>query len=320
MSRESVLVTGGAGFIGRAVVARALRTGHQVTVLDNLCAGRLKNLEAFADNITFVEADVLDQDAVRSVMERAGPSLVFHLAAHHYIPFCDANPRETLQVNVEGTYAVLSEAARQGVRTAVVASSGAFYPSTEEQLNEELRPAPVDVYGLSKQMTEEVASFIASTTDMRCVAPRLFNTYGPYETNPHLVPHIIESLHEGDHVELGNVHTKRDYIYVEDVADLLYACAERASDPYTVVNVGTGEEHSAADIVATLEALLGRSIDLSVSASRVRNVDKLHQRADATKLRRLTGSHPRHDLRDGLAELLRHEGLLPAERGTQPAS
>jgi UDP-glucose 4-epimerase len=207
---------------------------------------------------------------------------------------------------------VLSAATEAGARRAIVASSGAFYPSLEDLLSEDLEPAAVDVYGLSKQLTENVTQFIATTTGMTCVAARLFNTYGPYETNPHLIPHIMESLQDGPEVQLGNIHTRRDYIYVDDVAELLYLAVTSAEDRYTVVNVGTGDEYSAEEIVQTIGRLLGTEIKINVDESRVRAVDKMHQRADTKRLQALTGTAARHSLEEGLRKLLQHEQIAIA--------
>jgi UDP-glucose 4-epimerase len=269
----------------------------------------MENLAPFLDRIEFFKADILEKDSVEAVLAKVQPSIVFHMAAHHFIPFCDQHPRETLRVNVEGTHLVLSGAARHGARVAVVASSGSLYPSSDNVLSEELEAAPVDIYGLSKSMAEQVASLIAATTGLSCVAARLFNTYGPHETNPHIIPHIVESLRRGSVVELGNIRTKRDYIYVDDVAALLYRCAKSCTDRYTAVNVGTGTEYSAEEIIQTARQLLGRDITINIDASRVRAVDKLHQRADTRRLEALTGMRPAHSLIEGLRMLLVHEGL-----------
>jgi UDP-glucose 4-epimerase len=309
MTEKRVLITGGAGFIGRALVSNCLKNGDQVTVVDNLCTGKAEHLAPFAGEIDFHEVDILDEARLRQVMSNARPEIVFHLAAHHYIPFCNEHPNETLRVNVEGTHVVLNEAAQQGAALAVVASTGALYPSRDTTLEEEISPEPQDIYGVSKHMAEQIARFIAGRSDMRCVTARLFNTYGPYETNPHLIPHIVESLHHAPELELGNILTKRDYIYVEDVAELLDLLARSAKNDYTVVNVGTGCEYSAEEIVRTIEELLGSTIEIRVDPSRLRPVDKLHQRADTRRLEALTGATARHTLRDGLHELILHEGL-----------
>lgn len=313
MTRKQAFITGGAGFIGRWLVDRCLQAEYDVTVYDNFCAGTLDNLADFADQITLHDADILDRKALTTAMDAAKPSIVFHLAAHHFIPFCDAHPDETMRVNVEGTYNVLEAAEKAGTKTAVVASSGAIYPSVDELISENLTAAPVDVYGLSKLLTEGVCEHVARTTDLQVVSARLFNTYGAYETNPHLIPHIMESLHEGSVVPLGNIHTKRDYIYVEDVAHLLLALGEAdlSDQPsgYVATNVGTGIEYSAEEIIETLRDLTGTPIEIKQRANRARAVDKLHQRADTTRLMTLTGTSARHDLRQGLSKLLAHEQL-----------
>ncbi len=313
MPQNNAFITGGAGFIGRWLVARCLQAGYDVTVYDNFCAGSRDNLAEFADQITIVDADIMDRDALAAAMASAQPSVVFHLAAHHFIPFCDAHPDETLRVNVDGTYNVLEAAANADVQTAVVASSGAIYPSVDELISEDLAPAPVDVYGLSKLLTEDVCEHLARTTDLQVVAARLFNTYGAFETNPHLIPHIMESLQDGPVVPLGNIHTKRDYIYVEDMADLLLALSEADltdyENGYAVTNVGTGTEYSAEEIIETLRDLTGMPIEIKQRDDRTRSVDKLHQRADTTRLMTLAGTSASHSLREGLSKLLAHEQL-----------
>jgi UDP-glucose 4-epimerase len=314
MPSKRAFITGGAGFIGRWIVDRCLRSEVAVTVYDNFCAGPRENLAAFADRITIVEGDILDRETLAAAVADAAPNLLFHMAAHHFIPFCDAHPDETLRVNVEGTYAVLDVAAQAGVDTAVVASSGAIYPSVDELISEDLPSAPVDVYGLSKLLTENVCEHVARTTDLQIVAARLFNTYGPFETNPHLIPHIMESLQDGPVVPLGNIHTKRDYIYVEDIARLLFAAGtadlSRYPNGYAVTNVGTGVEYSAEEIIETLRELTGSAIEIKQRSNRTRAVDKLHQRADTARLMALTGTSAQYSLREGLSKLLEHEGLL----------
>lgn len=308
---ETVLITGGAGFIGRAVVARSLAQGWRPIVYDNFAVGRRENLREFGDRAHVVEADILDGASLRRVLREFRPTRVFHLAAHHFIPFCNAHPQETMRVNVEGTFALLDAAAAEGsVQTAVIASSGVIYPSREGLLHEDDAPLAIDVYGLSKLMCEHLADYFAKTTPVRCIAARLFNTYGPYETNPHLLPHIMECLHRGSVVPLGNMHTKRDYIYVEDVADMLVRLSGVTDARRATCNVGTGQEYSARQIMDMLSELLGRPIQVEVASDRVRASDKLHQRADTARLKAMAGALPRYSLKEGLRQLLRHEGLL----------
>jgi len=309
MNKENVLITGGAGFIGRAIVAKCLEQGHKVTVVDNLSAGRMENISAFLPEISFHQQDILNRSSLEAIFNQTKPGIIFHMAALHYIPYCNAHPDQTLRTNVEGTFNVLEKCVAHNARVAVIASSGAFYPSLDTPLNEETEALPVDVYGLSKLITEQTAKFHASTSSLKCVAARLFNTYGPYETNPHLIPVILESLSKGDDILLGNIHTKRDYIFVEDVAEILYRSAFIDHESFMAINVGTGDEHSAQDIVEMIGELLDRAIHIDIDSARIRLVDKQHQMADTRKLRLKTGLQAKHSLRKGLQKLLVHENF-----------
>jgi UDP-glucose 4-epimerase len=311
MGDKRILITGGAGFIGRAVVELCLAEGFCVAVYDNLSFGRQSNLTPFRKDIVFFENDTRDDQALDQALGSFKPECLVHLAAMHFIPYCNDHPQETLDVNVGGTFAVLRACVRWGVESIVFASTGALYASETHPLNEiHDQPVPSDVYGLSKLLGEQICAFFASTTDLQCRVARLCNTYGPYETNPHLIPHIIESLRAGPSVELGNVDTKRDYIYVEDVAKILMRYSQIDDLKHFTMNVGTGTEYSAQEIVECLAGLIGKPIEIVTSPDRVRKVDKLHQIADITTLVNLVGYLPQHTLQDGLKKLLVHEGLL----------
>ena len=309
MDYQTVFITGGAGFIGRYLVARCVEEGLKVVVYDNLCSGSLENIEPFMDKIRFYKADILDYQRIKTAMQETKPDAVFHLAAHHYIPFCNNHPLETIRVNVEGTLSVLNAAALNNVDVTIVVSSGAIYPSLEIPLHEDLTPEPKDIYGVSKLLSEKIARFVSSTSSLRCIIVRLFNTYGPFEKTPHLIPTIIEGLKRGEVIELGNLHTKRDYIYVEDVADALLKLL-KIKDKYVVVNIGTGFEYSAIEIVNILQELIGKSIEVVSVPWRQRAIDKLHQIADLKKIFALTGWRPRYSLKEGLKKYLESEGLL----------
>jgi UDP-glucose 4-epimerase len=306
---KRVLITGGAGFIGRWAVKQALEIGAEATVLDNFLVGPKSNLDGIAGHFRLAEGDMTDREFVARAMKEAKPEIVIHLAAHHFIPFCNANPEETMRVNGEGTMAVLRAAHAAGAHTALVASSGVLYPPTKEPLSEDGPTEVTDVYGLSKKLTEDIATFFETTTEMNCPIARLFNTYGPYETNAHLIPHIMESIHRGNEIPLGNLDPKRDYIYVEDTARFVLALSG-LTDKGVLCNVGTGEEYSVREVMERISSILGRELEINVDQSRVRQTDKLHQRADMRKLIALTGEESPIGLNAGLTALLKHEKLI----------
>jgi UDP-glucose 4-epimerase len=119
----------------------------------------------------------------------------------------------------------------------------------------------------------------------------------------------MESLRSGPEIDLGNIYTKRDYIFVKDTAASIYGLAMVESEDYVVANVGTGIEYSAEDIVRVIEQIVGHEIKIHVDESRLRPVDKPHQMADISRLVAATGRKPEYDLKKGLEELVAFEKI-----------
>jgi UDP-glucose 4-epimerase len=309
--KDGILITGGAGFIGRALIQVAINHGSRVAVYDNLSFGRRSNLDSFWNEIAFFEEDIRDEAAFGRACQSFNPDRIIHLAALHFIPYCNANPGETLDVNVKGTHTVLNVCAKLSIETVVFASTGALYSSSEHPLREsEDKPLPVDIYGLSKLLGESICSYFISNTRLDCRIARFFNTYGPYETNPHLIPHLVQSLKRSPRIELGNIRTKRDYIYVEDLANILFRYATMEPQQNMIMNIGTGSEYSALEIVQQLQRLLGISIDVVLDPNRTRAIDKEHQISNTSRMLELTEYSPKHGIVEGLRKLLVHEEML----------
>lgn len=307
---HSVLITGGAGFIGRWLAKRCIEAGHTVCIVDNLSVGALENLMDLEGRFEFVQTDLSDTERIAQRLQRHHVQTVYHLAALHYIPYCEANPRETFEVNVLGTLSVLEAMRVAGVQRVVFASTGALYPPLDAPLTEETPLVAQDIYGLTKLHGETTLAYYQTRYGIQPTIVRLFNTYGPYETNPHLLPHIINTLKQGAReLTLGNLHPKRDYIYVEDVAEGFYRLGSR-TDALGVFNLGTGVEYSVQEAVDILGELVGEPLRVIQDPARMRPVDKPHQRADVSQLEATLGWKPTVSLREGLTRWLRHEGLL----------
>lgn len=306
MSR--ILITGGAGFIGRWLAVQAARAGCGVVIIDDLWVGRREHLQGI-EGITLVEGDIRDKTLVTAVLQENRIELVYHLAAIHYIPYCEQNPTEAFSINVGGTLSVLEAMRAAQVQRMVFASTGALYPPIEEPLTEDTPVQAHDIYGLTKLHAEQIIHYYHQRHAIEATIARLFNTYGPYETNPHLLPHVIQTLKSGETtIRLGNLHPKRDYVYVEDVAEALYRLAQ-LDEAYETYNIGTGTEYSVAEVVQLLSNVLERPIEIVQDPERVRPVDKMHQRACIEKIRNRLGWVPQTSLREGLTRWLVWEGV-----------
>lgn len=303
-----VLVTGGAGFLGSALVARLTEVGHRVVVYDNLERGRRAYLGP-AGAVELVQGDVRDAAAVARSVAESRPDAVVHLAALHFIPDCVARPADTLAINVEGTRHVLDACAASGVRRIAFASTAAVYAPSEEPCREMTSPlGPHDVYGESKLRGEELCREHHEKHGGDVALLRIFNAIGPRETNPHVVPHLFETLKTSDTIPLGNTQARRDYIDTRDIALAITAVVERSSG-LTPYNIGTGRAWSVDELVEVMSKRLGRPLTIKVDQARLRHVDRPLLVADISKIGAELGWKPSTPLEDTVDRLIESYGL-----------
>jgi UDP-glucose 4-epimerase len=302
-AETTVLVTGGAGFVGSAVCRALLGAGARVVVYDDLSFGRRALV---APGCAFVQGDVRNASALAEVLAAHRPRIVCHLAALHFIPYCNAHPVEAMDVNVNGTRALLEACRTRRPERILFASTGAVYPLDGGPFTEEHATAPTDVYGYTKQMGEDLVRLFTRETGVASVTARFFNAFGPNETNPHLVPDLLAQVTAGDTVRLGNLEPVRDYVHTDDLAAAVVALARGDTTAYDVFNVGSGEGRSVRDVVSTFEEALGRRLTIVQDPARVRAVERHALVADVSKLRGI-GWQPRVGFDEGIRRLT--EGL-----------
>ena len=295
------LVTGGCGFVGSALVRRLLAEPCEVVVVDDLSRGSVENLGPDQDRVRVIEQDVTQ--SLGRIFSSFQPHAVIHLAALHFIPDCDADPARCLRVNVDGTRSVLEAASALGDPVSLVlASSAAVYaPADGPHREQEDSLGPVDVYGYSKLWAEELAAGFAARTGTAVGIARLFNVFGPGETNAHFIPSLISQMKAGKSVRLGNLSSKRDYVFVDDVADALLRLARYGLDGQSAtVNVGSGRAYSGNEVVEALAGLAEAGVAPVTDPSRLRPVDRPVLLADPTLAQKLLDWTPRTSLIEGL--------------------
>jgi UDP-glucose 4-epimerase len=299
---SKILVTGGAGFIGSAVIRHMQQRGHEIFVIDNLSFGNREFINI--DDAHFVNGDILDKKLVEATMARIKPEIVIHLAAIHFIPYCNEHPYTSSDINIRGSIHVLDAAAANGVSKVFFASTAAVYPIYDEAVSETHATGPLDIYGLSKLTGEHLCSEFHLKTGIQTIVCRFFNAFGPNETNPHLIPEIQKQILGGNRkIKLGNLTPKRDFIHTYDMASAVETLLEKTGPGIHTYNLGRGIEYSVTEIVDAFAKAIGEPIEIEVDPARVRKVERMHLLADVSKLKSL-GWEPKIGIEEGIKTLV----------------
>jgi len=308
----SVLVTGGAGFIGSHLVEDLLQRGIQVRVLDNFSTGKRRNLIGLGTgqwnagkDFEVIEGDIRDLETVRKAM--AGMQSVLHQAALGSVPRSVADPITAHQVNADGMLNVLLAARDSDVRRVVYASSSSVYGDSERLPKREGEEgSPLSPYALTKQINERYGSLFLRLFELETVGLRYFNVYGPRQDPESqyaaVIPRFISALLEDRApVVYGTGEQTRDFTYVKDVVNAnLNALEAPRNTCGPSYNIGRGDKTSLLELLQTLQDILGTKIEPRFEPTRPGDV--MHSSADVTLARRVLGFQAQHNLRSGLEQ------------------
>ena len=318
LQNQAVLVTGGAGFVGAALVRRLMAAGARVTVLDDLFTGRRENIP---EGVAFVEGSVCDAALVERIV--AAHPLVIHAAARNIV-VSTRNPREDYETNIGGTLNVLLAARAARVRRVVYTSSTSVYGNPRYlPINEDDHLSLLTPYAVSKLAGEHYCIAFYESYELPTAAVRYSNVFGPGQDpgNPYcgVVAKFIEALFANRApVVHGDGNQTRDFTYIDDAveATLLALTSERALGE--VFNVGTGVETTVNQLAATLIRLTG--VAQQPEHSNRRDVDNIRRRVvNIEKTRRTLRWVPEVTLEDGLRRTIDWQRRHNAERAAAAA-
>ncbi|MCE2464054.1 MAG: NAD-dependent epimerase/dehydratase family protein [Dehalococcoidia bacterium] len=255
MRPRTVLVTGGAGFIGSHLVDRLLSLGHRVVVVDDLSTGRLHNLNK---NATFYHSGVT-YPGLKEIFEREQPDIVNHHAAQISVTQSVKDPIKDAEVNIQGTLRLIELARQNGVEKVIFPSSGGtVYGEPQYIPCDEKHPInPISPYALSKRVAEEYLQLYYHIYRLDYVTLRYGNVYGPRQ-DPHgeagVIAIFTKAMLEGQRpVIYGTGEQERDFIYVDDVIDANILAMEEGHGEY---NVGTSQGTSVNRVFETLKGII----------------------------------------------------------------
>ncbi len=303
---KKYVVTGGAGFIGSALVRTLLDAGGEVEVIDNLLSGHERNLAEVRGRVRLHIVDIRDGAAIAPVI--AGADTVFHLAAIPSVPKSIDQPRPSHEVNINGTYEVLEAALKGKARRVVYAASSSAYGDSETLPKIETMAAhPKSPYAVQKYVGELYASVFSSCFGLETVALRFFNVYGPRQDPSSAYSGVLSLfmkhlIARTEPTIFGDGEQSRDFTYVEDVAALCLKAANAPGVPGKMYNAGNGGRYTLNQIWSLLQKMEGVRIGVNYGPPRAGDVR--HSMADTTAAIAGLGHAPKFSIEEGLEKTL----------------
>ena len=306
----TILVTGGAGFIGSHVVRGLLQTGTTVAILDDFndfYDPQIKraNVKAFNGQAEVIEADIRNASAMKDVVGRGGYDSIIHIAARAGVRPSVQNPSAYIETNVVGTYNLLDAARFAGVGQFLLASSSSVYGMAGKvPFSEDLAlPQTLSPYAATKLAAEHLCGSYSHLYELAVVVMRFFTVYGPAQRPDLAIHKFTDSIYRGRPVQqYGDGTTRRDYTYVDDIVQGVLGALKYRRTPFEIFNLGENQTTTLTDLIVSIENALGKKAIIEHLPEQ--QGDMPLTCADIDKARALLGYHPRVKISEGIPKFV----------------
>jgi nucleoside-diphosphate-sugar epimerase len=297
-----VMVAGGAGFVGSAIVRELLRRGSIVVCYDNYLHGHPTHVAGLAGHLTVIHGDVRDDWSLFKALRDHHVEYVIDCVGDTFVPTAYIMPERFFDINVGGTLHLLRAAQALSIKRIVYVSSTEVYGEAAcAKCSEETGLNPVNTYAVSKAAADRLCHTYYIEHGVPVVIARIFNCYGPRETEPYVIPEIIAQLHRGSRVVLGNIKAQRDFTFVHDTANALISVLASDVPNGEAINIGSDTGYTIEWLAHKLAEIMEvKSLHIISDPARFRRRDIQQFRCDNTKLRKYTKWYPVVAIDEGL--------------------
>ena len=307
---KRVLLTGASGFIGSHVAEELVTCGASVRAfLHYNSRGEEGNLKYIASEIRreieVVYGDLMDPDAIKKAVR--GTTHVFHLGALIAIPYSYVHPFSFVQTNIVGTANILNACLEVGIERLITTSTSEVYGTAVTiPMDETHRLHPQSPYAASKASADHLVESYARSFDLQSVIVRPFNTFGPRQSTRAVIPTIVMQALRTGSIEIGSTSPSRDFNFVKDIARGFALAGAARGVNGEVFNLGTGEEHSIAEVIEMVSTILGAELLVTERVDRMRPASSEVHRliADSSKAALELGWSPQYTFREALEQTI----------------
>ncbi|MFT3990127.1 MAG: SDR family NAD(P)-dependent oxidoreductase [Luteolibacter sp.] len=305
-SSETVLVTGGAGFIGSHLCEALLAEGSNVVVIDDFndyydVSIKEGNIASIRDRITLVKGDIRDTTLVDSLFEQHRFDKVFHIAARAGVRPSIADPRLYVSTNVNGTLNLLEGCRKTGVKHFVFASSSSVYGVNKKVpfAEDDLIQRTISPYAATKLMGEQLCSNYSHLHGIRCICLRFFTVYGPRQRPDLAISKFTNRILNDQPIDqYGDGSTARDYTFIEDIIAGVMAAGHYTATGFEIINLGGSAANTLSELISNIEDILGKKARINHLPDQPGDVPLTY--ADVSRAKQLFGYTPGTPLRRGL--------------------
>jgi len=301
LPRKSVLITGGAGFIGTNLIKELLRLNYSVNLILKKSSDpwRIKDI---LNKIKTYHVDLLNRKKLTEIINSINPNFIIHLAT--YSDYRNqADVKEMTDVNIKGTLNLLLASKNVDYNIFINTGSSSEYGIKDEPMKENDLLEPISFYAVTKASTTLLCQVFAKEYQKPIVTLRPFSAYGPYENKTRFIPTVIKAIIKNKPIKLTPGNQRRDFIYVKDIVDIYIKTLSYGKKlSGQILNMGTGIEYTNDEVVEALFKVTGKKVNIEKGAFPKRLWDTSHWVADISKTKRVLKWKPRFDLEKGLRE------------------
>lgn len=300
----NILVTGGAGFIGKHLVKFLIENKHNVSILDNFSNSDKKSISKFKKNqIKIIEGDIRnDTEILKATKEQ---DVVIHLAAKISVEESVKNPSETFEINVKGTEKILKSCKKNGVKKIIVASSAAVYGEGDQQnkIKEESTLNPISPYGESKIGMEEKIKEFCTENKINYIILRFFNIYGKGQSKEYagVITKFLEQIEKSENLIIfGDGMQTRDFVAIDDIINSIHNAMKYTKNG--IFNIASGKKITIKELAELMILLSNKTLDIEYI--KAKKGDIKYSEADIQLAKNYLNYFSKIELKDGIKKLM----------------